>query len=100
MLNKHFDMKDLGDASFVLGKIFIRDKTSYVLHLFEKAYLDRILKRFYIYTCSPGSVLVTKGEKLSKNRCLKNENDRIKNERYQLLFYSWELNVCSSLHTT
>ena len=31
MFSNHFDMKDLGDASFVLGIKIVRDKTNHVL---------------------------------------------------------------------
>ena len=33
MLCNYFDMKDLGEASFVLGIKIVRDRTNYVLQL-------------------------------------------------------------------
>ena len=67
MLCNHFDMKDLGEISFVLGIKIVQDRTNHVLQLSQRAYIDRILKRFDMHSCSPGSVSVMKGEKLSKD---------------------------------
>ena len=53
MLCNHFDMKDLGEASFVLGIKIVRDRTNHVLQLSQRAYIDRILKRFDMHNCSP-----------------------------------------------
>ena len=65
MLCYHFDMKDLGETSFVSSIKIVRDRTNHVLQLSQRAYIDRILKRFDMHNFSPGSVLVTKGETLS-----------------------------------
>ena len=40
-----FDMKDLGEASFVLGIEIHRDRRNGVLALSQKAYLEKILKK-------------------------------------------------------
>jgi hypothetical protein len=44
-LSSNFDMKDLGDASYVLGIEIHRDRTKDVLRLSEKSYIDRVLQR-------------------------------------------------------
>jgi hypothetical protein len=44
-LSSNFDLKDLGDASYVLGIEIHRDRTKDVLRLFEKSYIDRVLQR-------------------------------------------------------
>ena len=46
-------MKDLGEASFVLGIKIVRDMTNQVLQLSQIAYIDKILKIFYMHNCSP-----------------------------------------------
>ena len=66
MLCNHFDMKDLGEGSYVLGIKIVPDRTNHVLQLSQRAYIDRILKRFDMYNFSPRSVLAMKGERLSK----------------------------------
>jgi hypothetical protein len=40
MLSSHFDMKDLGEASYVLGIQILRDRTDGVLGLSQKTYID------------------------------------------------------------
>ena len=67
MLCNHFDMKYLGEASFVLGIKIVRVRTNHVLQLSQRAYNDRILKRFDMHNCSLRSVSTTKGERLSKD---------------------------------
>ena len=84
MLCNHFDMKDLGEASFVLGIKIVQDKTNHMLQLPQRTYIDRILKRFDMHNCSLGSVLATKCERLSKDQCPKNDRERMamKNVHY------------------
>ena len=45
MLFNHFDRKDLGET-FVLGIKIVRDRNNHELQLSQRAYIDRILKRF------------------------------------------------------
>ncbi len=40
MLSSHFDMKDLGEAFYVLGIQILRDRTDGVLGLSQKTYID------------------------------------------------------------
>jgi hypothetical protein len=44
-LSSNFDMKDLGDASYVLGIEIHRDWTKDVFGLSQRSYIDRVLKR-------------------------------------------------------
>ena len=85
MLCNHFDMKDLGEASFVLGIKVVRDKTNNVLQLSRRAYIDRIFKRFDMHNCSPRSVLVTKGERISKDQCPKNDREKMAMKIFAIL---------------
>jgi hypothetical protein len=48
-----FDMKDLGEASFVLGIEIHRDRSKRVLGLSQKAYIEKVLKKFSMLKCSP-----------------------------------------------
>ena len=43
-LSSNFDMKDLGEASFVLGIEIHRHRTKGVLGLSQKAYLEKVLR--------------------------------------------------------
>ena len=68
-LFSHFDMKDLGEASYVLGIQILRDRTNGVLSLCQRTYIDRVLKRFNIQSCSPGKAPIVKGDKFSRDQC-------------------------------
>jgi len=47
MLTRSFDMKDLCEASFVLGIEIHRDRSHHTLGLSQKAYTNRVLERLY-----------------------------------------------------
>ena len=69
MLSKNFDMKDLGEASFVQGIEIHRIRSCRLLGLSQRAYVDRILERFNMQQCKPGIAPVCKGDKLSLSQC-------------------------------
>ena len=50
-LSSKFDMKDLGEASFVLGIEIHQDRSKGVLGLSQKAYIEKILKKFSMHKC-------------------------------------------------
>jgi len=45
-------MKDLRDASFVIGIQIQRDRTRGILGLSQKAYIDKVLDRYGMKNCS------------------------------------------------
>jgi hypothetical protein len=51
-LSSNFDMKDLGDASYVLGIEIHRHQTIGVLGLSQKSYIDKVLKRYNMHKLS------------------------------------------------
>jgi hypothetical protein len=51
-LSSKFDMKDFSEASFVLGIEIHRDKSKGVLGLSQKAYIEKVLKKFSMHKCS------------------------------------------------
>jgi hypothetical protein len=63
-LSSNFDMKDLGDASYVLGIEIHRDRTKGVFSLSQKAYIEKVLKRYNMHECSTTPILFMKGDKL------------------------------------
>ena len=71
-LSKKFEMKELGDASFVLGIQIHRDRSRGILCLSEKSYIEKILKRFGMHDCKPGDTPMAKGDKFSLSQCPKN----------------------------
>ncbi|RVW36529.1 Retrovirus-related Pol polyprotein from transposon TNT 1-94 [Vitis vinifera] len=71
-LSKHFEMKDLGDASFVLGIQIHRDRSRGILGLSQRTYIDKVLQRYGMQNSKPGDTPVAKGDKFSLNQCHKN----------------------------
>ena len=58
LLFSHFDMKDLGEASYVLGIQILRDRPSGILRLSQQTYIECILKRFNMQSRSSGKALM------------------------------------------
>ncbi|KAJ9697292.1 hypothetical protein PVL29_009194 [Vitis rotundifolia] len=76
MLSTHFDMKDLGEASYVLGIKILRDRANGVLKLSQRTYIEKILKRFNMHNCSSIRAPIVKGDKFSKAQCPQNDDER------------------------
>ncbi|KAM1386266.1 hypothetical protein ACFX1X_032946 [Malus domestica] len=76
LLSNTFDMKDLGEASFVLGIEIKRDRSRNLLGISQRSYIEKILKRFNMEGCSGGEVPMSKGDKLNKEQCPKNDLER------------------------
>jgi len=68
MLMTHFDMKDLGNASFILGIKIYRDRSRGILGLYKKSYIKRILDRFNTKFCKTCTTSIQKGNKFSKSQ--------------------------------
>ncbi|KAM1998218.1 hypothetical protein EV2_005744 [Malus domestica] len=98
MLSNSFDMKDMGEAHFVLGIEIIRDRSKRVLGLSQKNYINKVLRRFNMETCSGGDVPIGKGDKFSKSQCPKTdfEVEAMKDKPYASLVGSvMYIQVCT-----
>lgn len=60
MLSKTFEIKDLGEASFILGIEIHRDRSRGLLRLYQKAYISYVLKRFVWMAVHPVVLLLLK----------------------------------------
>ncbi|KAL6327918.1 hypothetical protein AAG906_027329 [Vitis piasezkii] len=60
MLSTYFDMKDLGEASYVLGIKILRDRANGVLKLSQRTYIEKILKRTIPYSSVVGALCMLK----------------------------------------
>ena len=69
-------MKDLGEASYVLGIQILHDRPSDILRLSQKMYIECILKRFNMQSCSFGKTPIVKGERFSKGQCSHNDIEK------------------------
>jgi len=72
-LSSHFEMKDMGEASYVIGiKIFL-NRSQGLLGLSHKAYINKVLERFRMEKCSSSPVPIQKGDKFSLTQCPRND---------------------------
>ena len=75
-LSKNFHMVDMGEANYVIGIEIFRDQSQGMLGLSQKGYIDRVLERFNMQSCSSGIAPILKGAKLSKMQCPRNNMER------------------------
>ena len=83
-LSKNFDMKDMGNASYVIGIKIHRDRFQGILGLSQETYINKVLERFRMKDCSPSVAPIVKGDKFNLNQCPKNdfEREQMKNIPY------------------
>ncbi|CAL8113167.1 unnamed protein product [Prunus armeniaca] len=68
-LSKTFSMKDLGNASYILGIKIYRDKSRKLIGLSQSLYLAKVLGIFYMEQSKKGYSLVRSGIHMSKIMC-------------------------------
>nr|GEU42050.1 hypothetical protein [Tanacetum cinerariifolium] len=66
-LGRSFAMKDLGEAAYILGIKIYRDRLKRLIGLCQKAYIEKILKRFY-KNSKRGTIPMQEKLKLSKSQ--------------------------------
>ena len=66
LLSQNFDMKDMGEAHYVIGIEIHRDRTLGILGLSQRSYISNVLHRFLMENCAPGKAPIVKGDKLRK----------------------------------
>ncbi|CEM35173.1 unnamed protein product [Vitrella brassicaformis CCMP3155] len=69
LLNREYGIKDLGKADVFVGIKIERDPLTGEMKLSQRAYIEKILKRFRWEHCNPASTPVASGVKLSKDHC-------------------------------
>nr|GEV17630.1 retrotransposon protein, putative, Ty1-copia subclass [Tanacetum cinerariifolium] len=74
-LGKCFAMKDLGDASYIIGIKIYRDRSKRIIRLSQDTYLDKILKRFKIENSKKENLPLHHGITISKDLCLKTNEE-------------------------
>jgi hypothetical protein len=62
-LYSNFAMKDLDEASFILGIEIHRERRKGVSELSQKAYLENVLKKFNMHQCKPSYVPSVEGDR-------------------------------------
>jgi hypothetical protein len=83
-LSRNFDMKDMGEASYVIGIKIHRDRNRGILGLSQEAYINKVLERFNMKNCSPSVAPIVKGDKFELSQCPQNnfEREHMKNISY------------------
>ncbi|RDX96351.1 hypothetical protein CR513_21003, partial [Mucuna pruriens] len=68
ILTKNFEMKDLGEAYFVLGTQILRNCSKGILRLSQENYINKTLNRFNVKDSKLGDTPIVKGDKFRLNR--------------------------------
>ena len=72
-LSKNFEMKDVGEASYVIGIEIFHDRSQGLLGLSQKGYIEKILERFNMNKFLGGIVPIQKRDKFSLMHYPKND---------------------------
>ncbi|GJX26124.1 putative zinc finger, CCHC-type containing protein [Tanacetum coccineum] len=72
-LSRNFDMKDLGEASYVIEIEIHRDRANGKLGLSQRSYIECVLNRFNMQHFSPTVALEIKGDVFGSHQCPKTE---------------------------
>ncbi|GJR62684.1 retrotransposon protein, putative, ty1-copia subclass [Tanacetum coccineum] len=67
-LGRSFSMKDFRDAAYVLGIKIYCDRSKRLIGLCQSAYIEKILKRFYMENSKRGTIPMQEKLKLSKSQ--------------------------------
>ena len=69
LLSKNFSMKDLGEATYILGIKIYRDRSKRLFGLSKSTYIDKMLKRFSMEQSKRGNVPMVTVITLPKSLC-------------------------------
>ena len=77
-------MKDMGDATYVIGIKIHRNKFLGLLGLSQEIYINKVLERFRMKDCSPSTAPIVKSDRFNLDQCPKNdlEREQMKNIPY------------------
>ena len=78
-------MKDLGEATYILGTKIYRDRSRRLIGLSQSTYLGKVLKMFKMKQSKKGFLYVLQGVKLSKTQSPTTAEDR---ERMKVIPYA------------
>ena len=75
-LSNQLSMKDLGEATYIVGIRIYRDRSRGLLGLSQSTYIDKVLKRFSMDLSKRGNISMLHGKHLSKSMCPKTQEER------------------------
>jgi hypothetical protein len=85
-LSSNFEMKDMGEANYVLGVKIIRDRATKLLGLTQETYIKKMLERYHMQDSKPMDTNVDKSLSLSLNICPKTLEE--KEKMFKVLYTS------------
>ena len=62
-LFENFDVKDMGDVTYVIDIEIYKDRFLGLLSLSQETYISKVLDRFQITDCSPSIAPIVKGDR-------------------------------------
>ena len=71
-LSQQFDIKDMGESSYVIGIKIDRDRSQEILRLSQESYINKIFERFCMKDYSPEVASIIKGDKFNLYQCPSN----------------------------
>jgi hypothetical protein len=97
-MEKSFSLKDLREASCILGIKIYKDRSKKLIGLSKSTYIDKILKRFSMQDSKRGFLPLSHGIWLSKSRCPSTRDER---ERMNRIPYASAIGsiICAMLST-
>ena len=75
-LSSNFKMKDMGEASYVLGVKILRDRSKRLLGLSQETYIKKMFKHYHMHDCKPMDTPVERNLNLSLYMCPKSPEDK------------------------
>jgi hypothetical protein len=83
-LRKSFSIKDLGEASYILGIKIYRDRSKHLIGLSQSTYIDKVLNRFNMNESKKGFIPMSHGVTLSDTQCasMPDEHERMSRVPY------------------
>ena len=85
-LSKKFDMKDLDEASYVLGIEIHRDRSCGLLGLSQKIYIEKVLQRFNMQDYSSSVAPIVKEGIFCELQCPKCD---LENNQMEKILYAF-----------
>ncbi|KAL0378556.1 UNVERIFIED_CONTAM: Retrovirus-related Pol polyprotein from transposon RE1 [Sesamum radiatum] len=97
-LSTQFSMKDMGEASYILGIKIYRDRSRRMLGLTQSSNIEKVLKRFRMEHLKRGALPMRHGIKLSKKQSPKTDEELKRMSDIPLCLGRRKHSVCCPVH--
>ncbi|KAK2970752.1 hypothetical protein RJ640_028275 [Escallonia rubra] len=75
-MSSTFEMKDMGEANYVLGVKIVRDRSKRLLGLSQETYIKKVIERFRMHNSKPIDTPMDKACTLTTDQCPKNDEEK------------------------